>query len=351
MENLKAKFNLAIELTSYCNQRCSYCYNAFDHSAGRSLSEEALVHILGRALDEVPIGRVNLTGGEPFSAETLFGALALCSKKQVQTHIVSNGTLITAEKAQRLREYPSLKSVQVTINSFSPKLHDDHVAMTGAWSRAVRGVEWLTENGIETVGCIVLTRRTVSSVGDTLAMMYDLGMRFVSLSRLMAAGISAPNLELLPSRSDIMEALRQADSRPFKDMDVFVSGPLPPCMIDHDAFPSLRWGWCPIGLSHQDFAIGPDGLVRDCLFSTDIIGDPQKQSWGEIIQASHRKGYRKRVPSFCKGCVELPRCLGGCGASATAVTGDANALDPMVLQHIDSDFAAKVNTSRNQFPL
>ena len=346
MTNHSKQCNLAIELTSYCNQKCSYCYNAFDHNARVSLPEKTLLDILERALDEVSVDRVCLTGGEPFSHENLFSALALCSKKKVRTYIVSNGTLITEDKAAGLRDYPSLKSVQITINGPSPALHDDHVGLPGAWARAVRGVELLTKNGIESVGCIVITRRTVSSVGETLAMMYDLGIRYVSLSRLMAAGISAPNLELLPTRSDIIEALSQAENRPFKDLTVFVSGPLPQCMIDHDAFPSLRWGWCPIGLPHQDFAIGPDGMVRDCLFFDTPIGDPRKQSFAEIILASKKSGYRKRTPPFCIGCVELPRCLGGCGASALAVTNDVHGLDPMVLQHVDPGFADRVNTSR-----
>ncbi len=50
------RHSLAIELTSRCNQRCGYCYNAWREDNGRSvgaLASDELIALLELALREV----------------------------------------------------------------------------------------------------------------------------------------------------------------------------------------------------------------------------------------------------------------------------------------------------------
>ena len=65
--------SIAIELTSHCNQRCSYCYNAWREDNGKgvgALPSEELLALVDRALTEVAFDEVTLTGGY-FPARTL----------------------------------------------------------------------------------------------------------------------------------------------------------------------------------------------------------------------------------------------------------------------------------------
>ena len=339
------KPSLIVELTSFCNQRCAHCYNAFDHADARAFSTDELLSLLGRALDEVAFERVDFSGGEPSVHDGLLQAIELCSARGVRANVISNATLMTDDLASQLARFPSL-AVQVTLNGPNAKTHDAAVGLPGAWRRAIRGIELLLHRGVAVVGVIVITHRNFGLVGETLDQMRELGIRNVALMRLMSGGVSAQSLELLPTRTDLLESLRQASAPRFRDMALRVGGPLPPCVVDQSEFPTIRFGWCPIGTSIQDFVLGSDGRLRLCPFFDTEIGDARERSFAELVRVPAVTSYRKRVPEFCRGCIALPRCLGGCGAAALAVSGNADSLDPIVLQHVDADFARKVQAAR-----
>lgn len=345
MTELMARCSLTIELTSFCNQRCGHCYNAFNHARVQALPTEQLLKLLGRLFSEVDLARVDLSGGEPFASEGLFPVLELCAERGVRANLVSNATLVSTDDARRLARYEP-GAVQVTLNGPSAESHDAAVGMPGAWNRALRGIERLQQHGVLVVGCIVLTHATCRSVGETLERWRGLGISTVALMRLMSGGVSAHNLGLLPTRGEFLDALRQAVDPCFSDMTLRVGGPVPPCVMDHGEFPTLQFGWCPIGTPSQDFALGTDGLLRLCPFFEQGFGDVRVCSMADLTAAAAVRTYRRRAPEFCRDCIALPRCLGGCGAAALAVTGDPNALDPFVLQHTDPDLAWRIRTAR-----
>ncbi|MEM6997063.1 MAG: radical SAM protein [Myxococcota bacterium] len=342
-------YSLAIELTSHCNQRCSYCYNAWREDNGRevgALPSAELIALVDRALGEVELDHVTLTGGEPFARADVFEVMDACVDRGVRIQMISNGGLITDAIAARLATYP-IVCVQVTLNAPSAALHDEHVGGTH-FDATLRGIEAMRTHGVPVAGCIVVTRKNAHLVGDILELFRERGVSLVALSRFSPAGYAAAHVaELLPSRSDVIRALELAE--PFgrdHGMDLQVTMPVPSCVVEHADYPHVTFGGCPIGTEMQEFSLGPQGELRSCTLHGESLGDARSESLATLVKVPAVTGYRDVTPEFCAPCPHNSTCLGGCGAAAASVLGNPRGLDPFVAQHVDEAFASRLADKR-----
>lgn len=340
--------SLAIELTAFCNQKCGYCYNDWRGDPARvpSLEGGELRSLVERAITDLELDHVTLTGGEPFARADIFELLELLERHGLRAIIISNGGLVTPALAARLARYRPL-FVQVTLNGPDAGLHEEHVGK-GHFEPTVAGIRALRGAGVSVTGCIVVTRKNAHRVGETIELFASLGVVDVALSRYSPAGYAAEQVaELLPSRSELLAALRQAE--PFGargEARLQVTMPVPPCVVDTVDFPSIVFSSCPIGTEMQELALGPRGELRNCTLHTEVLGDLRQVSAAALVSVPGRTAYRDTTPAFCAPCPMRSRCIGGCGAAAYAVTGDARGLDPFVGQHVDEGLAARLGAAR-----
>jgi len=348
-------YSIAIELTAHCNQKCDYCYNEWREDGGAGLAHggrDKLLPRVERLLQSFRIDHVTLTGGEPFSDSRLFDVLELLSRHAVPPQIISNGGLITDALAARLAPY-GVRYVQVTLNGDTSELHEAHVGK-GHFRRTLEGVAALSRHGVPLVGCIVITKKNALRTGRILELWRSLGVTRVALSRFSPAGYAARHAaQLLPSLGELTAAFEQADPLAARDgMALTCTMPVPPCAVEVERFRGIRFGTCPIGTSMQEFALGPDGKLRNCTLHRTPIGgvadvlDPNVDL-AALLQAPEVREYRRQLPEFCAGCVHAPTCGGGCGAAAEWVLGHARRYaDPLVMQHIDDELGARLERQR-----
>lgn len=348
-------YSVAIELTPHCNQKCDYCYNAWREDNGTGLRQPTTDSLLGRVaklLDAIEVERVTLTGGEPFTRHDLFEVLDLLRERRTPVQMISNGGVVTDALAARLAPY-NVSYVQITLNGPDAELHEDHVGK-GHFEKTLAGIRSLRAHGVTVVGCVVVTRKNAHRLGEILELWGSLGVTHIALSRFSPAGYAVDHVAaLLPGRSDLIAAFDQA--LPFardRGFSISVTMPVPPCAIDNDAYAPLRFGFCPIGTAVQEFALGPDGRLRNCtlhgtpLDDRDIL-DPAVDV-REVLKSPVVTEYRKQLPSFCEGCLHADSCGGGCGAAAFWVLGSARAFpDPVLWQHVDDDFGAHLQRLRS----
>ncbi len=344
------RYSLAIELTPYCNQKCGYCYNDWRDDPGetQALPGAELIPLIERAVTEVEFDHVTLTGGEPFARNDLFDILAALQRHNLRALIISNGGLITEQHAARLAPF-NPHFVQITLNGPDADLHEEHVGRGhDHFAKTLRGIRALTDHGVRVSGCVVVTRKNALVVDKIFDLFLSLGVREVAFSRYSPAGYaSEQTAELLPSRSELVKALATAETYAReRGMNVQVTMPTPPCVIDTSQFPHVHFSSCPIGTEMQEFALGPRGELRHCTLHTTSLGDTRTTSFADLVTAPTVARYRDVTPEFCAPCVHRDRCIGGCGASAASVFGDPRGLDPIVAQHVDDVFRAKLKSAR-----
>ena len=347
------RYSLAIELTGFCNQKCGYCYNGWREDGGKavgSLPGEALLSLVDRALTDVEFDHVTLTGGEPFARPEVFDVLEVVGRHGLRANIISNGGLITDAIAERLAPHRP-HFVQISLNGPDRALHREHVGSSRSgedpWDATLRGIGSLKKHGVAVAGCVVVTRKNARVLGEILDLFLELGVTNMALSRFSPAGFAtAQAAELLPSRSDMLEALDQAEVRGRDHgMDLSVTMPIPPCVVEHALYPHLRFGGCPIGTENQELVLGPTGELRNCTLHEEVIGDARTTSLAELIEAPAVARYRDVTPEFCAPCPHRRGCLGGCGAAADWTLGERG-LDPFVAQHVDEAFGERLRRSR-----
>jgi radical SAM protein with 4Fe4S-binding SPASM domain len=179
-----------------CNERCAHCYaDSMPRTYRRSLLKRDLPvqsdaparprmkHEDWLALLKEAAGlgarACQLIGGEPFlyrgpNGETLLD-LALAAREHgfSTIEIFTNATLITPEKARRIKELGV--SVAVSLYSDVAEVHDGITRLPGSHAKTMKALEVLRELGVPTRAEVVLMRPNQHTVESTLALRKERG--------------------------------------------------------------------------------------------------------------------------------------------------------------------------------
>jgi len=148
---MKKRHNLRLlfwETTAGCNLRCVHCRASA--RPGRLPDElttkEALELVDQIASFSSPI--LVLSGGEPLFRNDIFEITTYAGHKGLRVALATNGTLVTQEKADRLKK-AGIRRISVSLDGASALTHDSFRGVSGAFDRAVEGIENLREAGVE----------------------------------------------------------------------------------------------------------------------------------------------------------------------------------------------------------
>jgi radical SAM protein with 4Fe4S-binding SPASM domain len=132
--------DLTVTLTHRCNLRCVHCLCQAGPEKG-TLSEELSTKEIKTALVEysklTEMGRVTLTGGEPFLRSDLYEIVKHCHELGLRPVIFTNGFLLDEEVMNRYA--PFLVGIQVSLDGATREVHD-RVRGQGSFERAFRAI-------------------------------------------------------------------------------------------------------------------------------------------------------------------------------------------------------------------
>jgi len=136
---------LYIDLTAGCNLSCTYCgvkeffNNQFSEP---ELTHSEIIEILKQA-KQLGVRLVSFGGGEPLLREDLFDILNSAKRLGLQTHLNTNGTLITEKVSLKLNE-AGLGAAAVSLDSHKAERHELFRGK-GTYEPAINAVKYLRE--------------------------------------------------------------------------------------------------------------------------------------------------------------------------------------------------------------
>lgn len=145
------RFVLQWHLSENCNLKCLHCYQENHKPCG--LKYDDLVKIYNQykeLLKKLKMkGHINITGGEPFCNPYLFKILELIKEDSdlISFSILTNGTLITKEIAEKIKSYNPYY-VQVSLEG--GKKTNDYIRGKGTYEKIAKGITNLRNEDIFT---------------------------------------------------------------------------------------------------------------------------------------------------------------------------------------------------------
>lgn len=192
-----------------CNLQCDYCcVRSSPRAARRSLGLERVRQIAREAAD-LNVGKIFVTGGEPFLLPEIGDMIAACAAA-APTTVLTNGMLLKGRRLELLRQQSrSRVTLQVSVDSATADRHDRHRGL-GSWGRAWEGIA-----RAQSLGFRVRIAATVSNEDEATEFRQFLDERRVAeadrvIRRIALRGFADEGLAI--ARADLIPEITITDS-------------------------------------------------------------------------------------------------------------------------------------------
>lgn len=293
----------SLELTYRCNLNCVHCYCNLpvgDRAAqAKELCYDEACDIIDQITAEGCLWLL-LTGGEPLLRPDFLDIYAYAKKKGLLVTLFTNGTLLNAQIADYLAEWPPRK-VEITLYGITAETFDKVTRVPGSYERCMQGVRLLIERDVPLELKTTVTTLNKHELWDIkgYADGLDISYRFDALLHPRYDGSKKPH-EVRLSPQEVVE-LDMADKERRRRFEEF-------CERFWGAPATDNLYLC--GAGQHMFHIDPYGYLAPCMTSRAHTYD--------LRQGSFAHGWREYIPdvrslqveqvSKCKSCAEKSLC-------------------------------------------
>lgn len=190
---------LELHLTYTCPERCLFCseehrmrrYKPYPVTWGRTAT-------VIREHARRGVRRVHLTGGEPTIHPRFVDTLKLAKKLGMRTSVGTIGTML-ARRDFAERALPFLDEALFSLHGPSPEVHDAMAGREGSFAQVTKALRLSREVAprFHPYVNIVMTRKNVAQLPETVALAASLGAELVVISNLTPEGLGLDAYEEL----------------------------------------------------------------------------------------------------------------------------------------------------------
>jgi AdoMet-dependent heme synthase len=329
-------FLIQWHLTERCNLKCKHCYqegpNPEELSSGQIYRaiEEISDMLKGwhedYDLDFSP--SFNITGGEPFLRAGFFDILERLVQTGFEVYILSNGTCITLDMAQKIAAL-GVHGVQISLDG-PEKIHEQ-VRGRGSFAAALQGVRNLLQAGVKVSLNATISKMNAGYFQEMVGLALELGVPRLGFSRLVPSGRGKDLLNDMLSLGDTKQFYERILSVQVEGLEIATGDPMAaqmncaaPADDETGAFPA---GGCAAGVS--GLTILADGTVTPCRRLPIALGKVGENSLREIWATSPVLEQLRNKDLYQGKCGKCPRwsACRGCRAIAYAFAQAQGKLD------------------------
>jgi len=351
-----APFLVVWDITYQCNLKCRHCYANAGKSLDDELTTEQALTVIDK-LDHASVPIIAFSGGEPLVRSDIFELAKYALEKGIYVAIATNGTLISKEKAQEMKQ-AGIRFVQISLDGASAETHNDFRGVNGAFEKTIQGIKICIEEGFFVNIATTITKYNYMEILKIIDLCKNLGVNWFMAYNFVPTGRGIFIVENDLSPMEREQVLKDLWRRLKDDKKINVLSTAPQfarvaleseigenekIVPTHFANPSLTGklvnlaefiGGC--GCGRVYCAIRPNGDIEPCVFFPLKVGnikeDDFENLWRNNIVLKNLRN-KDILRGNCGQCTYRYYC-GGCRARAYGYTGDYLASDPGCIRNV-----------------
>ena len=225
---LNIPLSVHLDLTYRCNERCIHCY--LDHDDHGEMTTAEIKDLLDQMAD-AGVFYLTLSGGEILMRRDFFEIVEHARARTFCIKLKTNGVLIREKEAERLRAL-GVESVQISVYSHRPEVHDAITKVPGSLRQSIAAVRLLREQGLTVTMANVLMVQNAADYQGVRALAAELGAKFTidpTITPMMDGDRSI--LKLNVDQAALQEVFRNRDL--VGNVEEFCT---PPRSVDRNSF-------------------------------------------------------------------------------------------------------------------
>lgn len=304
------------EITYNCNLKCPTCFRWTSKPDENELGAEEWKSVITDLKKWLRVFNLSFSGGEPFLREDLLDICKFASTKDIVVSVVSNGSLIDKDFAQKIVS-SGLDALSLSLNSLNPEIHNKTRGIGSSFNEVMSAIKNLKERG--EMRLTISTTVMNENINDLLGLaefVRSQGLDGINFQPLMEASV-------LPAYNKYGESQEFSEGKFFHEIgretaeiDVFDR------LIDmkergypiNNSTKQLKYMSkylrdiadpvilrIPCKIDSKNFFIDPFGNVRICEVM-EPIGNISKDKAGYIWNSEKAKKQRENIKKCQKSC-------------------------------------------------
>jgi AdoMet-dependent heme synthase len=296
---LNIPLSVQLDLTYRCNERCIHCY--LDHNDHGEMTTVEIKDLLDQMAD-AGVFYLTLSGGEILMRRDFFEIVEHARARTFCIKLKTNGVLIREKEAERLRAL-GVESVQISVYSHRPEVHDAITKMPGSFRQSIEAVRFLRKQGLHVTMANVLMVQNAQDYSGVRALAAELGASFTmdpTITPMMDGDRSILGLNV--DKAALKEVFRDEDL--VGNVEEYCA---PPQGVDEEALDML-----PCSAGHTACYVSPYGDVYPCVQFPLPTGNVRRTKfldiWRDSPQFKEVRSITLRDMPTCSKCTHGATC-------------------------------------------